>query len=225
MNIEYKNINNLKKVFLHIILLLCLLSILNAAYASSATDKSWNFKVYLDDDEIGFHNFSITNKADHQEIYSNARFNVKFMFINVYSYKHDNVERWNGRCLDSINAITDDNGDLYNVSGKADNGVFLVNSSENKNIYPSCIKTFAYWDPEFLEETMLLNSQTGEMVEVDSEFIGKENLIHKGEEVTAIHYRLNGEDLRIDLWYSLDDEWLALESLTEGGRIVRYTMQ
>jgi hypothetical protein len=146
------------------------------------------------------------------------------MFINIYSYKHDNVERWHGRCLDSINAITDDNGDIYKVSGKADNGVFLVNSSENENIYPSCIKTFAYWDPEFLEQTMLLNSQTGEMVEVHSEFIGKENLRYRGEEVAAMRYRLNGEDLKIDLWYSLDDKWLALESLTEGGRIVRYTM-
>lgn len=224
MNIEYKNINNLKKVFLHKTLLLGFLSIFNTAYASGNADKNWNFKVTLDGDEIGFHNFSIMHKADHQEIYSNARFNVKFMFINVYSYKHDNVERWNGRCLDSINAITDDNGDLYNVSGKADNGAFLMNSSEHQKKYSSCIKTFAYWDPEFLEETILLNSQTGEMVEVNSEFIGKENLIHKGEEVTARHYRLNGENLKIDLWYSLDDEWLALESLTEGGRIVRYTM-
>ncbi len=224
MTIKYKAKDNFQKDFFKKIFLLCLLNIFNPAYASGSADKNWNFRVTLDGTEIGFHNFTMSHKADRQEIYSNARFDVKFLFINVYSYKHDNVERWNGQCLDSINAVTDDNGDLYKVSGKADNGAFLMNSPENKNIYPSCIKTFAYWDSEFLEETMLLNSQTGEMVEVDSEFIGKENLTHKGEEVAAIRYRLNGKDLQIDLWYSLDDEWLALESLTEDGRVVRYAM-
>ena len=233
MKIKDKSIDNLQIIFLTKILLLCLLSIFNAAYASAtkepgSTDKNWNFKVYLDDKEIGFHNFSMVHKDEHHEIYSSARFDVKFLFINAYSYKHDNVERWHGQCLSSINAVTDDNGDLYNVSGEADNEAFIVNSTENnnekQNKYLPCIKTFAYWDPDFLKETTLLNSQTGEMIEVDSKFIGNETLRHNGKEVVAKRYRLDGKDLQIDLWYSVDDHWLALESLTEGGRVVRYAM-
>jgi hypothetical protein len=233
MNIKYKSINNFRDVIFNNILLLCLISVFNAVYVSAANgssdiDKSWSFKVYLDDKEIGFHNFSMIHKEQHKEIYSSARFNVKFLFINAYSYKHDNVELWQGQCLNSINAVTDDNGDLYNVSGEADNGAFIVNTAENnnekQNKYLPCIKTFAYWDPGFLEETTLLNSQTGEMMEVDSEFIGTDTLRHNGEEVVARHYRLHGKDLQIDLWYSADDHWLALESLTESGRVVRYAM-
>ena len=233
MTIKYKSINNLQKVFCQKIVLLCLLSIYNAAYASSnmpgSIDKNWNFKVTLDGEEIGFHNFSLIHKDHHQEIYTSARFNVKFLFFNAYSYKHDNVEHWHGQCLNSINAITDDNGDLYNVSGKVDNDAFIVNTAENnndekQNKYLPCIKTFAYWDPAFLKETTLLNSQTGEMIVVTSEFIGKEILRYKGEDVVARHYRLHGKDLQIDLWYSVDDHWLALESLTESGRVVRYAM-
>lgn len=234
MNIKYTNLNNIQKVFFQKILLLCCFSIFNAAYASSnmpgSIDKNWNFKVYLDDKEIGFHNFSMVHKEQHHEIYSSARFDVKFLFINAYSYKHDNVELWRGQCLNSINAVTDDNGDLYNVSGIADDEVFIVNTAENnnnddkQNKYLPCIKTFAYWDPEFLKETTLLNSQTGQMIKVESEFIGNETLRHNGEEVIARHYRLHGKDLQIDLWYSVDDHWLALESLTESGRVVRYAM-
>ena len=233
MNIKYKNTNNFQNVFFINILLFFLLSIFNAAFASAANgsgniDKNWNFKVYLDDKEIGFHNFSMVHKEQHQEIYSSARFDVKFLFINAYSYKHDNVELWQGQCLNSINALTDDNGDLYNVSGEGDNEAFIVNTTENNNKkqdrYLPCIKTFAYWDPEFLKETSLLNSQTGEMVAVASELIGNETVKHNGEEVNARRYRLQGKDLQIDLWYSADDDWLALESLTESGRIVRYAM-
>ena len=228
MNIKYISLNNIRKVFFQKIVLLCCFSIFNAAYASSnmpgSIDKNWNFKVFLDDKEIGFHNFSIIHKEQHQEIYSSARFDVKFLFFNAYSYTHDNVELWRGQCLNSINAVTDDNGDLYNVSGKVDDDAFVVNTTEKQNKYLPCIKTFAYWDPEFLNEKTLLNSQTGEMIEVDSEFIGNATLRHKGEDVVARHYRLRGENLQIDLWYSVDDSWLALESLTDSGRVVRYAM-
>jgi hypothetical protein len=193
-------------------------------HASNSTDKSWQFKVYLDGDEIGFHNFSMIRKDQHQEIYSSARFDVTFLFINVYSYRHDNVELWHGQCLKSINAVTDDNGEKYNITGEADSDAFIINTTEKQNRYSSCIKTFAYWDPGFLKEKSLLNSQTGEMIPVDSEFIGNEILRHNGEDVVARRYRLHGDNLQIDLWYSVDDHWLALESLTDSGSIVRYAM-
>jgi len=204
--------------------LLLVLSIFNSAYASKGEDKNWEFKVYLDGDEIGFHNFSVVQKENHQEIYSSARFDVKFLFINAYSYEHDNVEHWRGQCLKSINAVTNDNGDKYNVSGQVDDDQFIVETLQDKNSYDSCIKTFAYWDPDFLTERKLLNSQTGEMIEVKSQFIGNEKMTYKGKATDARRYRLLGENLQIDLWYSDEDQWLALESLTEGGRVVRYAI-
>ncbi len=215
--------NNFYKVAL-LSLTSCFYNAHASSYVSDSVDKNWRFKVFLDDKEIGFHNFSMIHKDDHKEIYSSARFDVKFLFFNAYSYQHDNVEQWNGQCLKSINAVTNDNGDQYNVSGKIDSDAFIIKTIEKENTYLSCVKTFAYWDPEFLKETTLLNSQTGEMIEVDSEFIGNETLNHNGNDVAARRYRLNGENLQIDLWYSADNNWLALESLTESGRIVRYTM-
>ena len=202
-------------------------STVSTAYATNGIDRSWQFKVYLDGDEIGFHNFSIVHsdeqhKVHSHEIYSKAQFDVKFLFINAYSYRHDNIERWSGQCLDSINAVTDDNGELYKISGKVIDNAFVINTAEQNNEYSPCIKSFAYWDKDFLNETYLLNSQTGEMIKVSSEFIGNDTIRHMGEEINARHYRLRGENLQIDLWYSYDDHWLALESLTESGRVVRY---
>ncbi len=227
MNKLYEHINTgscRHKHSLYKVALLLILSAFNPVHAASSIDKNWAFKVYLDGDEIGFHNFSMVQKENHQEIYTSARFNVKFLFINAYSYEHDNVEHWRGQCLKSINAVTNDNGDKFNVSGKVDNNKFVVNTLDKQSAYLPCVKTFAYWDPEFLKESTLLNSQTGEMVEVKSLFIGNEIMTYKGEETEARRYRLSGENLQIDLWYSDDDHWLALESLTEGGRIVRYAM-
>ena len=204
-------------------ILLCL-ALTTPANAYSASSESWQFRVFLDDDEIGFHHFSLMDSGEHKEIYSKARFDVKFFFINAYSYQHDNVERWQGNCLKAINAFTNDNGEEYKVSGKQNDDAFIITTNNSQNNFPACIKTFAYWDPEFLQETSLLNSQTGEMIEVESRFIGNESLSHKGEKIDARRYRLSGDKLQIDLWYSSDDRWLALESLTEGGRVVRYAI-
>lgn len=214
-----KRINHFPKV-----IVLCCLSLFTNVYASSNFDKSWKFKVYLDGDEIGYHHFSMIRSKQQHEIYSSARFDVNFLFINVYSYQHDNVERWQGQCLDSIDSVTNDNGDKYSVNGKAYSDAFLVNTRQTQNRYSPCIKTFAYWDLALIKEPRLLNAQTGELVEVNSKFIGNETVNHQGEDITARHYRLLADSMQIDLWYSIDDHWLALESVTEDGRVVRYAM-
>jgi len=33
------------------------------------------------------------------------------------------------------------------------------------------------------------------------------------------------KDFNIDIWYSKNDEWLALESITESGRVLRYMIE
>lgn len=58
-----------------------------------------------------------------------------------------------------------------------------------------CAMTFAYWNPAFRSQPRLLNPQTG-------------------------------KDLDMTLWYSAeDDRWVALESLTNGGRRLAYRLE
>lgn len=214
-------------VFLIALLSIIFTSSLIAAtsIASENPTKQWRFTVFLDDEEIGFHNFTVEDEDDQQMIYTNARFDVKFLFFTAYTYEHSNVERWQGQCLQKINAVTNDNGERYSVNGESSADGFIVETQETKNVYASCIKTFAYWDPSFLQTPLLLNSQTGKLVDVKLEDIGRSKVTVNGYDVTARQYRLVGDKLQIDLWYSEEDRWLALESLTEGGRTIRYQMQ
>ena len=184
--------------------------------------QQWRFTVFLDDTEIGFHHFTVERKEDHQQIISEARFAVKLLFFTAYRYVHRNIEQWQGQCLSTINAITDDNGQTYSVSGKRDSSGFVVQTQQAENTLPACIKTFAYWDPKFLTSSHLLNSQTGELVAVNVEDLGRSMVTVEGIETSARQYRLLGEQLQIDLWYSDEGRWLALESLTEEGRHIRY---
>lgn len=215
-----------------LILLLSFFSVLSSspllaitANAKQYPLKEWRFTVFLDDREIGFHHFTVEQKKDQQRVYSSARFNVKFLFVTAYSYEHNNVEQWKGQCLTKIESLTNDNGDQFSVNGELTNNGFKVNTGNEQTTHNSCIKTFAYWDPSFLQSPELLNSQTGKLENVNAEYIGQQPLEVKGEFVPAERYRLKAENLQIDLWYSKQDHWLALESLTEDGYRVRYQLQ
>ena len=79
--------------------------------------------------------------------------------------------------------------------------------------------TFAYWNPKILQQKKLLNPQTGDYLSANISSLGQESILVKGQNVKADHYKIDTAKFKIDIWYGQDDEWLALQSLTENGRI------
>lgn len=186
---------------------------------------SWNFKVYLDDKPVGFHNFSITGESKDRQLKSTAQFDVDFFMINAYSYRHESNERWNGDCLNDIAAATDDNGNKLSVKGKSGPDNFKLATNKGELELPACVMTFAYWNPKMLDQKRLLNPQNGEFLDVDIKPIGQETIKVLGESIPALHYRVKAEKFLIDLWYSADRRWLALDSTLENGRVLHYRVK
>ena len=184
----------------------------------------WQFEVLLNDKPIGFHSFSLTGDGERQTLTTEAQFDVKFLFINAFRYRHDNTEIWGNGCLDSINATTDSNGDCLSVRGQRLEDSFRLEGQPAEPLPGECIQTFAYWNPDILDSSRLLNSQTGELEDVT---VIQENLDAvdiNGKTVEAIRYRLLAKSGAITLWYSNDESrrWLALEAPAKGGRTLRY---
>ena len=186
---------------------------------------SWNFKVYLDDKPVGFHNFTVDGEPNERKLKSEARFDVDFYIFNAYSYQHQSNERWNSDCLSEINSSTNDNGEKFLVQGKTVQGSFDLAIPKGQFDLPSCVMTFAYWNPKMLTQKRLLNPQNGEYVNVDIKPIGQETVKVKGESLPALHYRMKTDKFLIDLWYSPDQRWLALDSTLENGRVIHYRME
>lgn len=208
---------------LPVCLLMCFALLLSSG--AEATGKEWRFRVYLDDREIGYHHFQLIENGSETRLVTRAELEVTFLKVPVFSYTHENSESWNNGCLKSIASVTDENGELYRVSGDAAAGGFRVTSNSGESLLPDCISTFAYWDKSFLQRTSLLNSQTGEYVDVEVDYIG-ERLLSAGEQTLPAHqYRLEGDDLQLELWYSQEGHWLALQSSVEGGRLLRYEIE
>lgn len=203
----------------------CFVSVAEALPAS----REWRFAVLLDGKPIGYHHFALQEHDGSRELQSKARFSVKVLFIEAYSYAHDAHESWQGDCLAALEARTDDDGETKVVTGRRLDAAFAVAVNDRRDQLDACVMTFAYWNPNILHATRLLNPQTGEYIDVAVEPLGSDSIRVRGIQQITDRYRLvgssrQGEPLRIDLWYSPEKEWLALESTTSGRRL-RYQIQ
>jgi len=184
----------------------------------------WNFRVFLDDAEIGYHNFQLTGDGSRKKLTTEAEFRVRFLFLTAYRYEHENQEIWSGNCLEKISSKTDANGKEFVVRGHEDDGRFEVEVNAERREVPGCVKTFAYWNPDILDEPALMNSQTGEILPVTIEPVAEEVLNVRGVDTSATRYQLRAKGMALDIWYSSDRRWLALESTVRGGRKLRYEL-
>lgn len=187
-------------------------------------EREWEFRVLLDGSEIGTHQFELQDDGERRLLESRAKFDVKFLFFTAYTYRHSNTEEWSDNCLVDIDARTVTNGKTQTVAGEKMGDNFVVERADEKVELPACVMTFAYWNRQFLEQPQLLNPQTGEFLDVEVESLPPETLTVRGEEREAQRYRVSAKDMDLKLWYSRDNEWLALESVAKGGRIIRYEL-
>ncbi len=197
---------------------------LMVAVPAAAQSKVWDFRAFLDDSPIGHHRFTLAGDGAAREVKIETRFEVKVLFITAYRYTHDATERWRGNCLDSLNARTDDNGERSVVEAAGSGDGVAVSVGTARETLPGCVMSFAYWNPQILRQSRLLNAQTGKYEAVKVAALGEETITVRGAPVTAKRYRITGPKNPIDLWYSLSDEWLALESTVGGSRRLRYSL-
>jgi hypothetical protein len=198
---------------------------LSTAAAFNPSSQQWRFNVFLDEQIIGYHTVTLNPDKTSATVQIEANFDVKFLFFTAYRYRHNNQEIWQNNCLQTIESHTNDNGDIFYVSGQRKQQGLALQTHDGALTLPGCVRTFAYWDPRLLQAKRLLNAQTGEYLDVDIKLIGNEPLVIADQEISAKHYRLKAENIEIDLWYSDTMHWLALETKTDSGHLLRYQLE
>ncbi len=95
--------------------ILLTIALLSLPVTLAAASKEWRFRVYLDDKEIGYHDFVLEQFDSQQRLLSEASFEYRLMFVKLYGYEHENTETWTGDCLTGIESTTDANGKPFRV--------------------------------------------------------------------------------------------------------------
>ena len=194
------------------------------AAATPEPGRELNFDVFLDDRPIGYQRFALQSNGDDLRVEIRAAFEFTLLRLKTVTYDHRNVEQWRDGCLQSIEPKTQQNGKPDHVSGRAEPDGFAVSSRRGSQRLDACVGTFAYWDKrEILKRRKLLNSQTGEYVDVATRSLGRGTLALGPREIPVERYRIEGDGLEITLAYAVgSDEWVALESPLFAGWTLRY---
>jgi hypothetical protein len=203
------------------------ITLLEPAAAEAPVARHLDFTVLLDNRAIGTHTFALNTLPDGgMEIESAAEFRVTALGIPFYSYQHHDREEWREGCLHQITATTNDNGERFEVSGSTQADGLRVTTRTGRRVLPGCVHTFAYWDRrDIFGARQLLNAQSGNYEPVTVRTEGNETLVSAGRAVTAERLRISSSHADIELWYSSEGEWLALQTQTSGGRTLRYEIR
>jgi hypothetical protein len=199
------------------------LTVLGNMTAGAAETQNLEFDVSIDGKPVGTHRFEVSSDTDgSRQIVSNARFDYRMLGLSLFRYNHRATEQWQDGCLTHIESDTDNNGKQVRVRGARREGRLVIAEPSGLS-RDGCVRSFAYWDRNaLLDQVELLNPQTGKFESVRVEALGPAPVVVRGASVTAERYRISGDKLDIQLWYSPQGEWLQLSSIVKSNRDLRY---
>ena len=186
-----------------LILLVCMTNA--SANTATPTTEFFNFKVLLNDREVGWHTFVVEHNGDQVTVKSDASMDFTVLLVKKVKYRHQANEIWQKDCMVGFDSSTQRNGKLVAMSGKTVNGSFFVQREDGETSLGVCVKSFPYWRPKWLESEFLLNVETGKYtpVSVQSNIDPATQAIYKTIELPKTQIRLE---------YDKAGDWRSLES-------------
>ena len=180
------------------------------------------FAVDREGSPLGTHSTTITRNGDEIEVTVKIDFRVDLAFLTLYRYEHESREVWRNGQLFSLNSKTNDNGEDFAVSALRRGDILVVEGQDGRLEIPGDTLPTSYWNPAFITQERVLDSQRGTLIDINVEPLGRELITSSGETIEACRYRLSG-DLRFDIWYDGDGRWVALTFNAKGAEVL-YTL-
>jgi hypothetical protein len=186
----------------------------------AAGARDWLFDVTADGVGIGTYRFTVDEAGDARHVVADARFRLRLLVVDAFSYEHHAEETWQGDCLVRLESRTVEQGRTTTVTAREDGDAFVIDATHGRESTARCPMSFAYWNPRVLHARVLINTQTGMPTPVTITPMGSERIDVRATKIDARRYRVETERNVIDVWYSARDEWVALRTTTKQGNHV-----
>ena len=171
-----------------------------------------------EDDSIGRHNVSFWRDGEDLHVDIDIDVEVRFAFLTLYHYRHQNREVWRRGRLVAMDSATDDNGEHFEVTARATDDGLRVDSSDGTIVVPPDTLPTSYWNPATVRRDRLLDSQSGQLLDVRITPVGAESVAIDGVAVPARKYVMSG-DLDLELWYTAQGRWAKIAFEAHGANI------
>jgi hypothetical protein len=192
-------------------------TLLAALPPQTQASETLAFDVLMDGSKIGRHVVSLWNQGDRTYVDIDIALKVGLGPIVFYRYEQRNRALWENGALVSFISNTDDDGDAFAVRASRNGDGLSVAVNGTDGIAVSDWFPTTYWNKRTVTQDRLLATRDGEVLAVDTKFVGVETVKAGGRDVTAERFEMRG-DLDIDLWYDENDRWVKLAFDYRGNR-------
>lgn len=182
------------------------------AGTTAAHAETLQYTVQRDGKTIGTHAITIAQNGVETHVGVETDIAVKVLFVTAYKFKHSSQETWADGKLLAITSTTDDDGVAKELSARAENGKFTVDSKvkgqDRRQHADAATLPASLWNAETVRQSALLNTLDGQVMNIAVEDLGAEDVDAGGASLSAHHYAITGELTR-ELWFD------------DAGRLVR----
>ena len=192
---------------------------------TSAGAREWHFDVSLDGFSIGTYDVTVQDKDQARTARGDMRFRVSILGLEAGSYEQHEEETWQADCLTRLDTKTVEKGKTTTIAGRREGDSFVIDNASGSQRLPSCVMSFAYWNPRVLKQTKLVNVQTGAWTPVEVRALGKASYDVRGATVDATRYQIDTARNKIEVWYSPAGDWVGLRSTSQQGHVLTYRLK
>jgi len=169
-------------------------------------------------DRIGTHSVSFSRNGDELVVTTVIHIKVKLLFITAHSLESKRREVWRGGRLVSYRADTDENGEIFTVKADMDNDGLVVEGPNGTARADGPVFPTHPWNPEIVTQTLLMETKTGELLNVLTRADGEEVIEVAGRPVPTRRYVMSG-GLERELWYDEQGNWIQLRFKQDGATV------
>ena len=129
--------------------------------------ETFSFRVLLNDVDVGRHTFQLSNQGEYLNVRSTMRMDFTVLLVKKVTYRHEANEVWREGCLHRFTSKTKRDKKIISMSGVLEDNKFIVNDGTSDIELGKCVKSFAYWNPKWLDAKFLLNVENGKYTPVN----------------------------------------------------------
>jgi hypothetical protein len=168
--------------------------------------------------EVGRHVITFSCQSDDLVVETAIEGEVKVLMVPLFRRKGSYREVWRGDRLIAFDSRTEDNGEIYEVSARANGDHTIINGRRGRIEAPPTVVSNHPWNHEVVARTLLFDTQRGRLQKVQVTPSGTETITAAGRTVAAQKYLVTG-DLERELWYDAAGNWLQSRLEHDGAEI------
>lgn len=166
--------------------------------AIPATAETLLFDITRDGQPFGRHIITILSNGVQTDVENAADAKVAWGPVTVFRYAYNSREVWENGRLRRMSTWTNDDGKEISITAEATKDGLKVVGPDGQSLLPNTVLPTSFWTIEVARNSVLLDTQTGQLAKVTSQFEGVE-----GEAGGKLYrYRLSG-DINTELWYDV----------------------